>query len=208
MPRHVHQDSNFLGETLAVLFLRVLQPARVSERPYCCNLQQRPNSFAKLFQQSSEKYIDIIASARRSGQEDFQRGTPPVSLASRSISPFLRACIVTEGFSTDHDTDSTGTSILIPLLLINFNTRLYGNPTAWYLFFGYSPVTYLTGQRRKLTGKHVIVGTLICWSILDPSYFSKMSYDFVRSFLCVVFLGEYCGVQAKAIKTNAHIPAL
>ena len=37
-----------------------------------------------------------VASARRSGQEDFQRGTPPVSLASRSISPFLRACIITE----------------------------------------------------------------------------------------------------------------
>ena len=30
--------------------------------------------------------IDTVASARRSGQEDFQRGTPPVSLASRSIS--------------------------------------------------------------------------------------------------------------------------
>ena len=37
-----------------------------------------------------------VASARRSGQEDFQRGTPPVSLASCSISPFLRACIITE----------------------------------------------------------------------------------------------------------------
>ena len=38
----------------------------------------------------------------------------------------------------DHETDSTGTSILIPLLLLNFNMRLYGNPTAWYLFFCYS----------------------------------------------------------------------
>ena len=37
-----------------------------------------------------------VASARRSEQEDFQRGTPPVSLASCSISPFLRACIITE----------------------------------------------------------------------------------------------------------------
>ena len=37
-----------------------------------------------------------VASARRSGQEDFQRGTPRVSLASCSISPFLRAFIITE----------------------------------------------------------------------------------------------------------------
>ena len=51
----------------------------------CCNLQQRSNSSAKLLQQSSEKYLVIVASARRSGQEDFQRGTPPVSLASCSI---------------------------------------------------------------------------------------------------------------------------
>ena len=62
----------------------------------CCILQQLPNSSAKLLQQSSENYLDIVASARRSGQEDFQRGTPPVSLASCSISPFLRACIITE----------------------------------------------------------------------------------------------------------------
>ena len=34
----------------------------------------------------------IVASARRSGLEDFQRVTPPVSLASCSIRPFLRAC--------------------------------------------------------------------------------------------------------------------
>ena len=38
----------------------------------------------------------LVASARQSGQEDFQRGTPPVSLASCSISPFLRGCIITE----------------------------------------------------------------------------------------------------------------
>ena len=38
-------------------------------------------------------FFKPVASARRSGQEDFQRGTPPVSLASCSISPFLRACI-------------------------------------------------------------------------------------------------------------------
>ena len=37
-----------------------------------------------------------VASARRSGQGDFQRGTPPVSLASCSIGPFLRARIITE----------------------------------------------------------------------------------------------------------------
>ena len=36
-----------------------------------------------------------VVSVRRSGQEDFQRETPPVSLASRSISPFLKACIIT-----------------------------------------------------------------------------------------------------------------
>ena len=75
-----------------------------------------------------------VASARRSGQEELQRGTPPVSLASYSISPFLRACIITEWSSKDHETDSTETSILIPLLLLNFNMRLHGNPTAWYLF--------------------------------------------------------------------------
>ena len=34
-----------------------------------------------------------------------------------------------------HETDSTGTSILTPLLLLNFNMRLHGNPTAWYLFW-------------------------------------------------------------------------
>ena len=42
------------------------------------------------------RYIGSVASARRSGQEDCQRGTPPVSLASCSISPFLRAFIITE----------------------------------------------------------------------------------------------------------------
>ena len=42
------------------------------------------------------RWVGSVASARRSGQEDFQRGTPPVSLASCSISPFLRACIITE----------------------------------------------------------------------------------------------------------------
>ena len=105
----------------------------------CCNLQQRPNSSAKLLQQSSENYLDIVASARRSGQEDFQRETPPVSLASCSISHFFRSCIFTGGSSTEHETDNTGTSILIPLLLLNFNMRLYGNPTAWYLFLATAP---------------------------------------------------------------------
>ena len=33
--------------------------------------------------------VRSVSSARRSGQEDFQRGTPPVSLASCSISPSL-----------------------------------------------------------------------------------------------------------------------
>ena len=125
-----------------LVFLRVLQLARASSSVrltpssglICCILQQRPNSSAKLLQQSSENYLDIVASARRSGQEDFQRGTPPVSLASCSISPFLSACIITEWSSKDHETDSTGTAILIPLLLLNFNMRLHGNPTAWYLF--------------------------------------------------------------------------
>ena len=79
-------------------------------------------------------FLLSVASARLSGQEDFQRGTPPVSLASCSISTFLRACIITECSSKDHETDSTGTSILIPLLL-NFNMRLHGNPTAWCLFW-------------------------------------------------------------------------
>ena len=31
-----------------------------------------------------------------------------------------------------------GTSILIPLLLLNFNMRFHGNPTAWYLFLATS----------------------------------------------------------------------
>ena len=79
-------------------------------------------------------FLNPVASARRSGQEDFQRGTPPVSLASCSISPILRACIITEWSSKDHETDSTGISILIPLLLLNINMRLHGNTTAWYLF--------------------------------------------------------------------------
>ena len=83
--------------------------------------------------------VGSVASARRSGQKDFQRGTPPVSLASCSISPFLRACIITEWSSKDHETDSTGTSILIPLLLLKFNMRLHGNPTAWYLFLATDP---------------------------------------------------------------------
>ena len=90
-----------------------------------------------------------MASARRSGQEDFQRGTPPVSLASRSISPFLRACIITEWSTKDHETDSTGTTILIPRLLLNFNMRLYGNPTAWYLF-----LATCTTQLAKFSFNH------------------------------------------------------
>ena len=62
----------------------------------CCNLEHRPDSSAKLLEQSYEKNLDIVSSARPSGQEDFQRGTPPVSLASCSINPFLRACFITE----------------------------------------------------------------------------------------------------------------
>ena len=74
--------------------------------------------FSALF---CEKFTQVpccraVASARRSGQEDFQRGTPPVSLASCSVSPFFRACIITEWSTTDRETDSTGTSILTPLL--------------------------------------------------------------------------------------------
>ena len=84
-------------------------------------------------------FLWTVASARRSGQEDCQRGTPPVSLASCSISPFLRACSITEWSSKDHETDNTGASILIPLLLLNFNMRLHGNPTAWYLFLATAP---------------------------------------------------------------------
>ena len=93
--------------------------------------------------------IRHVASARRSGQEDFQRGTPPVSLASCSISPFLRACIITEWSSKDHETDSTGTSILIPLLLLNFNMRLHGNPTAWYLFLATAHFRIRISRRVK-----------------------------------------------------------
>ena len=115
MPRHIQRDSEFLRETLALLSCASSsQPKRPpanqsvlhcctlqvrltpSSGLICCNLQQLPDSSAKLLQQSSEKYLDIVASSRRSGQEDFQRGTPPVSLASCSISPFLRACIITE----------------------------------------------------------------------------------------------------------------
>ena len=104
MPRHVHQDSKFVGETLALLFVArppasqsVLHCCTLQVRLtpssglICCNLQQRPNSSAKLLRQSSEQYLDIVASARPSGQEDFQRGTLPVSLASCSISPFLKS---------------------------------------------------------------------------------------------------------------------
>ena len=79
----------------------------------------------------------LVASARRSGQEDFQRETPPVSLPSCWISPFLIACIITKWSTKDHETDSTGASILTPLLLLNFNVRLYVNRTAWFLFFWY-----------------------------------------------------------------------
>ena len=58
-------------------------------------------------------FLKFVASAKRSGQGDFQRGTPPVSLASRSISLFLRACNITEWSTKDQKTDSTGTPILI-----------------------------------------------------------------------------------------------
>ena len=92
-----------------------------------------------LVYEKSKRTARTVASARRSGQEDFQRGTPPVSLASCSISPFLTACIITEWSSKDRETDSTGTSILIPLLLLNFNMRIHGNPTAWYLFLATAP---------------------------------------------------------------------
>ena len=91
-----------------------------------------------------------VASARWSGQQDFQRGTPPVSLASCSISHFLIACIIMEWSTKDHETDSTGTSILIPLLLLNFNMRLYGNPTAWYLFWPQHPQKLFRRKTNEL----------------------------------------------------------
>ena len=103
MSRHVHQDSKVSRRDSCFAFLCVLQPARASSTAVrfkfvspssgliCCNLQQRPDSSAKLLRQSSEQYLDIVASARPSGQEDFQRGTLPVSLASCSISPFLKS---------------------------------------------------------------------------------------------------------------------
>ena len=51
----------------------------------------------------------------------------------------------------DHETDSTGTSILIPLLLLNFNMRLHGNPTAWYLFLATNPNVSLSETPRGMT---------------------------------------------------------
>ena len=109
MPRHVHQDPSLSSERLLPCFLArppasqsVLHCCTLQVRLppssglICCILQQLPNSSAKLLQQSSENYLDIVASARRSGQEDFRRGTPPVSLASCAISPFFIACIITE----------------------------------------------------------------------------------------------------------------
>ena len=103
----------------------------------------------------SEKHThQLVASARRSGPEDVQRGTPPVLLASRSLSPFFRACIITVSSTADHETDSTGTSILIPLQLLNFNMRLYGNRTAWCLFFmATAPPKFLTRIRNRLNNQ-------------------------------------------------------
>ena len=74
---------------------------------------------------------------------------------SCSISPFLRACIITEWSTIDRETDSAGTSILIPLVLLNFNMRLYGNPTAWYLLCipvipGKMYLAYVFGSARTL----------------------------------------------------------
>ena len=147
----------------------------------CRNLQQRPNSSAKLLQQSSENYLDIAASARRSGQEDFQRGTPPVSLASCSISPFLRACIITEWSSEDHETDSTGTSILIPLLLLNFNMRLHGNSTAWYLFLATACTTRAPNQKEQWYGNGKWNTTAICTTELHSRcYFYCCSLPIFR----------------------------
>ena len=50
-------------------------------------------------------------------------------------------------------TDSTGTAILIPLLLLNFNMRLYGNPTAWYPFLATYSSYPDTLKERKRRGK-------------------------------------------------------
>ena len=95
---------------------------------------KRPDSFRHVATARTH-----VGTARRSGQEDFQLGTPPVSLASCSRSPFFRDSIIMEWSTADYETDSTGTSILIPLLLLNFNMRLHGNPTAWYLFLATAP---------------------------------------------------------------------
>ena len=100
---------------------------------------RQKGSFLQMVYEKPKRKVRTVASAKRSGQEDFQRETPPVSLASCSISHFFRACIFTDWSSTEHETDNTGTSILIPLLLLNFNMRLYGNPTAWYLFLATRP---------------------------------------------------------------------
>ena len=75
---------------------------RLEQNTHSAVFDTRPLLFKNLFavhpcsSTAVPLYIWPVASATRSGQENFQRGTPPVSLASCSISPFLRACIITE----------------------------------------------------------------------------------------------------------------
>ena len=162
--QHVHPNLSRFRDRASPFFRTLQVRLTPSSGLICCILQQLPNSSAKLLQQSSENYLDIVASARRSGQEDCQRGTPPVSLASCSISPFLRAFIFTEWSSKDHETDSTGASILTPLLLLNFNMRLHGNPTAWYLFLATDCFCLVS---RKITDRCILFRSLRNFCLLS-----------------------------------------
>ena len=69
------------------------------------------------------------------------------------------------------------------------------------------PVTYLTGQRRKLTGPNVIVGTLYLlvgpWPLL---LFRECTI--VLSLFFVFCFAAFCGVRAKKVTREARIRAL
>ena len=103
MPRHVHQDTKTYAQRDSCLPLLVRLSASQSVLDCCCALQFRPPNNGKtavipqqlpryLFStpsnRSSREYLDIVASARRSGHEGFQQGTPPVALASDSVSHY------------------------------------------------------------------------------------------------------------------------
>ena len=73
-------------------------------------------------------------------------------------------------------------------------------------------MTYITGQRQKLTGANMYPGNrlyVICWLVLGPSYFSENVVPLCSVFSIFLYVfAVFCGVRAKKTKRKVHIRTL